>query len=102
MQLFLLLALFSLVNGITGAINSFALGDPKLIAGLLSNGVLTSLIQVIPALIGVSISIKLLNKGNELSVGFLRFSKVYSYLWILFIPVGTILGIKQLRLIGNA
>jgi len=102
MQLFLLLALFSFINGIIGAINSFSLGDPKLVAGLLTSGVLTSLIQVIPALIGISISIKLLNEGSELSVVFLKFSKVYSYLWVLFIPVGTILGLKQLRSISNA
>ena len=100
LQAFLLLALTSFFSGFYNAYTVFSGGDPKLIAGHISSAIVVSLIQIIPALIGLFINTYVLNsslnKNINSSAIFLNISKFYAYLWILFIPLGTFLGIKQL------
>ena len=98
LQAFLLLALTSFFSGFYNAYTVFAGGDPKLIAGHISSAIVVSLIQIIPALIGLFINTYVLNSRLNInsSAMFINISKFYAYLWILFIPLGTFLGIKQL------
>ncbi|MGO3421303.1 MAG: hypothetical protein ACTIMZ_02420 [Pseudoalteromonas distincta] len=109
LQAFLLLALTSFFSGFYNAYTVFAGGDPKLIAGHISSAIVVSLIQIIPALIGLFINTYVLNsrlnKNINININssamFINISKFYAYLWILFIPLGTFLGIKQLIRLKN-
>jgi len=88
--------------GAVGEINMNAPSDPKLMAGELATGITLSLLQVIPALLGLSLSYWSLKKSDTSPKLFVIIFKFYSYLWLLFIPIGTFLGYKQLKLLGNA
>jgi len=111
LQAFLLLALTSFFSGFYNAYTVFAGGDPKLVAGHLSSAIVVSLIQIIPALIGLFINMYVLNSRLNININinininssamFINISKFYAYLWILFIPLGTFLGIKQLIRLKN-
>ncbi|MDN3383704.1 hypothetical protein QL995_13665 [Pseudoalteromonas sp. APC 3358] len=107
LQAFLLLALTSFFSGFYNAYTVFAGGDPKLMAGHISSAIVVSLIQIIPALIGLFINTYVLNSRLNKNINinssamFINISKFYAYLWILFIPLGTFLGIKQLIRLKN-
>ena len=100
LQCFLLLSLFNFFSGSYSAFLELSTNDPKLVAGHISSGVVLSLIQIIPALIGLIISVWLLNK-NHSSKLFIIYCKYFAYLWLLFIPIGTFLGVKQLKRLKN-
>ena len=100
LQGFILLSLFNFFSGLYSAFLELSTNDPKLIAGHLSTGIVFSLIQITPALIGLIISVWLLNK-NHSSKLFVIYCKYFAYLWLLFIPIGTFLGIKQLKRLKN-
>ena len=100
LQCFLLLSLFNFISGLYSAFLELSTNDPNLVAGHISAGIVISLIQIIPALIGLIISIWLLNK-NHSSKLFILYCKYFAYLWLLFIPIGTFLGVKQLKKLKN-
>ncbi|WDE10391.1 hypothetical protein [Thalassomonas haliotis] len=102
LQVFLLLSLFSFASGVANAVAAFPTADPKLIAGELSAGIVLSLIQVIPAMVGFALSFWCIKKSTEASKVYLKLCKLFAYLWLLFIPIGIILGIKQLKIINGA
>ena len=90
-----------MVTTIFNTVSVLETGDPKLMAGILSQGIITSLIKVIPGLIGLIISWRILIKNNNIPNWFKNYSKVLSYLWLLFIPIGTVLGVIQLKNLKN-
>ena len=96
----LLLSFFSFFSGLYFAFLEISNGDPKLMAGHISLGVVTSIIQIVPALIGLFLNIWLIKRNNNLKI-FVRCSKYFAYLWILFIPIGTFFGVKQLKRLKN-
>ena len=100
LQCFLLLSLFNFFSGLYSAFLELSTNDPKLVAGQISSGIVTSILQIIPALIGLIISIWLINKKSSSKL-FVIFCKYFAYLWLLFIPIGTFLGAKQLKRLKN-
>ena len=100
LQFFLLLAIFNFFSGTYSAYIEFSSGDPKLVAGHISSGVILSIIQIVPALIGLFLSIWLLAKNNNSNL-FKSSCKSLAYVWLLFIPIGTFLGIKVLKKLKN-
>ena len=102
LQAFLLLSLFNFAMGIANAIAVFSTVDPKLVAGELSSGIVLSLIPLFPALVGFALSFWCIKKSNKASKVYLTLCKLFAYLWLLFIPVGTVFGIKQLKIINKA
>ena len=97
LQAFIILSLISFFTGIYNAYIVFAGGDPKLIAGHIASGIVISLIQIAPAIVGYFISYMLLKNKRVNDFALLKPAlKFYAYLWLLFIPIGTILGAKLL------
>ncbi len=97
LQAFLLISLISFFTSIYNAYVTFAGGDPKLIAGHISSGIVISLIQIAPAIAGYFISYTLIKNKRVNDFALLKSAlKFYAYLWLLFIPIGTILGAKLL------
>jgi len=101
LQLFYVWALLVLIISAINTISLLETGDPRLIAGTLSQGIVTALIKVIPGLIGLIISWRILIKKTNIPSWFKSYSKILSYLWLLFIPIGTVLGIIQLKNLKN-
>jgi hypothetical protein len=100
LQCFLLLSLFNFFSGLYSAFLELSTNDPKLVAGHISSGIVISIVQIIPALIGLIISIWLINKKSSSKL-FVICCKYFAYLWLLFIPIGTFLGVKQLKRLKN-
>ncbi|RZF93080.1 hypothetical protein EXT42_08580 [Pseudoalteromonas sp. CO302Y] len=100
LQCFLLLSIFNLLSSFYLAYVELPTNDPKLIASHISSGVVISLIQVVPALIGLLLSIWLLDKTNTSKL-FRKCCKYLAFLWLLFFPIGTFLGVKQLKRFKN-
>ncbi|MBH0048549.1 hypothetical protein I6F45_00465 [Pseudoalteromonas sp. SWYJZ19] len=97
LQVFLLISLISFFTGFHSAYTAFAGGDPKLIAGHISSGIVISLIQMVPALVGYFISYMLIKNKRVNDFALLKSAlKFFAYLWLLFIPIGTVLGAKLL------
>ncbi len=99
LQLFLFPAFAVLARAILVAASIYSDGDPRLVAGALSSGVVGSLVTVFPALIGVIIGWFLLRRQRDVPPWFLRFSSVMSWFWLLFLPLGTLVGALQLRVL---
>jgi len=87
--------------GVVGAINMTASSDPRLMAGELSVGITLSLLQIIPAFLGLLLSYWSLKQPDNPPRLYLNICKYFSYLWLMFIPIGTIIGFKQLKLINT-
>jgi len=100
LQGFLLLSFFSFFSGLYSAALEISTGDPKVMAGHISLGIVTSIIQIIPALIGLFLNIWLIRRNSDFKL-FNNFSKSFAYIWILFIPIGTFFGVKQLKRLKN-
>jgi len=100
LQGFLLLSFFSFFSGLYSAFLEISTGDPKVMAGHISLGIVTSIIQIIPALIGLFLNIWLIRRNSDFKL-FNNFSKSLAYIWILFIPIGTFFGVKQLKRLKN-
>jgi len=100
LQCSLFLSIFSLLSGCYLAYLELPTNDPKLVAGHLSSGIVISLIQIVPALLGLFLSIWLINKNNA-SILFKQCCKYLAFVWLLFVPVGTFLGVKQLKRLKN-
>jgi ABC-type transport system involved in multi-copper enzyme maturation permease subunit len=103
LQLLYLLALFHLAVGFLNATQLLSSGDPKVLAGTTSSAIVKSIIVVIPSLIGLLLGLYLVkNSPKQTPNWFNLFSKSMSYMWLFFIPVGTLLGAWQLRLLKHA
>jgi len=97
LQSFYIKAVGVLGSSLFEAYRLFSTGDPKLVAGSISSGLVTSLLLCIPAIVGLFMSLRLIKSSSDLPSWFLSITKLLSYLWLLFIPLGTVVGILQLR-----
>jgi hypothetical protein len=100
LQVFLFLSFFNFFSGLYFAYSEISTGDPKLLAGHISSGIVLSIIQIIPALIGLLLSVWLVKRHNKFKL-FINCSRYFAYLWLLFIPIGTFLGVNQLKRLKN-
>jgi hypothetical protein len=97
LQLFYLLALLHIGLGVFNAIEMVSTGDPKLIAGTLSASIVKSLIAIVPSIFGLLLSVYVTRSSDALPNWFKSYTRFMSYLWLLFIPVGTFIAFIQLR-----
>ncbi|WP_165490784.1 hypothetical protein [Bowmanella sp. JS7-9] len=102
LQLFYLLALFHIGLGAFNAMDLVASGDPKLIAGTLSASIVKSLLAAAPSVFGLLLSAHLTRTVGALPKWFKSYSRFMSYLWLLFVPVGSFIGYLQLKRLRNA
>ncbi|MDP5460486.1 hypothetical protein [Alishewanella sp. SMS8] len=102
LQLFYLLALLHFGIGIFNAVEAISTADPKLVAGALSASIVKSLIAVVPSILGLLLSLNLLRSIEALPNWFKRYTRLMSYLWLLFIPIGTVIGVIQLKRLRHA
>jgi len=103
LQLFYIFAIWTLIAGIfdfysllQDAMQTKS-GDPKLIAGIISEAITLSLLRVLFAVIGLVISWFILRSGKVIPNWYLSTIKYFSILWLTFIPFGTIVGYFQLK-----
>ena len=101
LQFFYLWALTVFLLSAINVISLLETGDPQLIAGALSLGIVSSLLKAIIGLIGLLIGWRLLIKNEDIPSWFKTYSKALTYLWLLFIPIGTVLGLLQLKILNN-
>lgn len=100
LQLLYLLALSHFAIGLVNTVLLLSSSDPKMVAGAISAAIVKSIIAVVPSLIGLLLGLYLVkNSPKQVPNWFKLFSKSMSYLWLFFIPVGTLLGVWQLRLL---
>tara|TARA_B110000196_G_C20911463_1_gene550750 strand:+ start:57 stop:401 length:345 start_codon:yes stop_codon:yes gene_type:complete len=102
LQLFYLLALLHLGIGVFNAVEVISTADPKLVAGALSSSIVKSLIAVVPSILGLLLSVNLTRSIGAQPSWFKRYTRFMSYLWLLFIPIGTFIGVIQLRRLRHA
>ncbi|MDP4527517.1 hypothetical protein Q3O59_00555 [Alkalimonas delamerensis] len=97
LQLFYLLALWHLGWGFYYAFEALSTEDPRLVAGALSEGIVLSWLAVIPATAGLALSVYLTGRNKALARWFSHFTRIASFCWLAFIPIGTVLGHLQLK-----
>lgn len=96
-QLLYIMALVVFFSAIIKAGILMSAGDPALVSGLLSEGIISSCVGALIALVGLVFSCVIISHVRELPVWFLVLTKCLSFFWLLFFPVGTVLAIFQLR-----
>jgi hypothetical protein len=96
-QTYYLWALYDLFVAVVTALSKFGGGDATLVAGTISEGIITSVLRSTVGAIGLIASVVIVFKVGGLPIWYKQTTKYISYLWVLFIPVGTILGIVQLK-----
>ena len=72
-------------------------GDPKMLAGAISSVLVTLLIATVVGLLGVLIARPILRQKGDRPQWFLRVSTLLAWAWLVFIPVGTVIGLLMLR-----
>lgn len=103
LQLLYLFAISHFAIGFLNAMQLLSSGDPKMLAGAISAAIVKSIIAVIPSFIGLLLGLYLVkNSSKQVPKWFKLFSKCMAYLWLLFIPLGTLFGVLQLRLLKHA
>lgn len=75
----------------------YSAGDPKLMAGFISSTILELGITVLIGLVGVGLAWASIRKFDECPPWFLSITKFFGWAWIIFIPVGTVIGVWMLR-----
>ncbi len=100
LQLIYVLALFGAIKPTIELIQNYSLyyaGDPKMIAGAISSIAVFFLIGVAIGLVGVLLAwLVLRNKKNRPS-WFLPVSTFFAWAWMVFVPIGTVVGVLILR-----
>ncbi|MFK7887474.1 MAG: hypothetical protein AB8G16_11495 [Gammaproteobacteria bacterium] len=97
LQLLLIPAMFVFLTAALNAVRAFSSGDPKMLAGILSQGIVTSLILAVPALVGAVAGWSVLRSGPVTPLWYRGFSSALSWLWLFFVPVGTLVGLITRR-----
>ncbi len=72
-------------------------GDPKMLAGAISQGLMIIIIGAVVGLLGVAISWYVLRDKESRPEWFVSASRSFAFAWMVFIPIGTIVGFFMLR-----
>ncbi|MEM8983208.1 MAG: hypothetical protein AAGC71_09285 [Pseudomonadota bacterium] len=102
LQLALLPALVLFAGAIAAAIQVLPSGDPERIAGEFSSGVVSSVMFVLPALVGVIVSWFMIRTSAQIPTWFARVTYLLSWCWLVYLPLGTLFGAIQLVLLRHA
>ena len=98
-----LIYVLSLLGAILSAVKLFqsesviSAGDPKLMAGAISTIILDFLIGAVIGFVGVLMAWLVLREKEDRPSWFLPVSTYFAWAWIVFIPIGTVIGILMLR-----
>jgi len=72
-------------------------GDPKMMAGAISTIIMNLLIGAVIGFVGVLLAWLILRNKKERPSWFLPVSTFLAWTWMIFVPVGTVIGIFMLR-----
>ena len=75
----------------------YSSGDPKMIAGAISTIIMDLLIGAAIGLVGVCLAWLVLRNRKERPSWFLPVSTFFAWMWMIFVPIGTVIGIFMLR-----
>ena len=98
-----LIYVLALLQAITSIIKYFQVqslygaGDPKLMAGAISTATIDFLLGALIGLIGVFLAWWVLRDKKQRPSWFLPISTFLAWTWMVFIPIGTIVGVMMLR-----
>ena len=72
-------------------------GDPKMMAGAISSIIMDLLVGAVIGLVGVFFAWLVLRNKTECPSWFLPVSTFFAWTWMVFILVGTVIGVLMLR-----
>ncbi len=72
-------------------------GDPKLLAGAISQALMLWILGAIVGLIGVALAWYVLQDKKSRPAWFVSASRSFAFAWMVFVPIGTIIGFLMLR-----
>ncbi len=77
---------------------SFAAGgDPKMLAGAISQALMVIIIGAAIGLFGVALAWYVLRDKESRPDWFVSVSRSFAFVWMVFIPIGTVVGFLMLR-----
>ena len=98
-----LIYVLSLLDVITSLIKLFQVeslydfGDPKMMAGAISTIIMDLLVGAVIGFVGVFLAWLVLRNKKERPSWFLLVSTFFAWTWMIFVPIGTVIGIFMLR-----
>ena len=98
-----LIYVLTLINAVTYVIwglhiqSLYEAGDPKVLAGALSSILVTLLLAAIVGFVGVILARPVLREKGSCPQWFLKTTTILAWAWMVFIPVGTAIGLLLLR-----
>ena len=72
-------------------------GDPKLMAGVISQLIIELFVGAAIGLVGVFLAWSVLRSKVTCPPWFLPVSTLFAWAWVVFIPIGTLIGVLMLR-----
>lgn len=72
-------------------------GDPKMLAGAISQALMLWILGAIVGLIGAALGWYVLRDKESRPEWFVSASRSFAFAWMLFIPIGTLIGFFMLR-----
>ena len=98
-----LIYVLALLGAITSTIKMsqveslYGAGDPKMMAGAISTIIMELLIGAVIGLVGVFMAWLVLRNKEDRPSWFLPVSTFFAWTWMVFIPIGTVIGVLMLR-----
>ncbi len=99
LQVFYVWGIIALLMSFWNAAAIFFGDNASLLAGIISEGVIVSLLRTFIGLFGLVISFVMVRKMNSIPIWFHKVTVIFSYLWVLFFPIGTIIAVFQLKVL---
>ena len=100
LQLLYVAGLFDLFYTLIVVLGGIAAGefsDPKLAAGEISQATMTLIFLAIFGLVGAALAWYALRDKEKCPAWFISVSKLFAFAWLVFVPVGTIVGFFMFR-----
>ena len=77
-------------------------GDPKLLAGAISQLIVEFLVAGLVPFFGLAIALYLVRSGKFRSQWFVSFNRILAIAWLIYFPIGTIFGALMIYWSGQA
>jgi magnesium-transporting ATPase (P-type) len=72
-------------------------GDPKMLAGAISQALMVVIIGAVIGLVGAALAWYVLRRKESRPNWFVSASRTFAFAWMVFVPIGTIVGFLMLR-----
>ena len=99
-QLIYVLTLLGVITSVIKMFQAVMLngsGDPKMMAGAISTTIMDLLVGAVIGFVGVFLAWLVLRNKKDRPSWFLPVSTFFAWTWIIFVPIGTVIGIFMLR-----